>query len=129
MTKPQGKPDFPSLFPYVFMKEIPEEMPPLFPILHRIVLKDLTKLIKTPVFKCTDALLGQFKEWIDKQMAAGIVKRERAPGGASMFVQAKSVGRIRPLVDFRSRNQNTQADHRQISTQQTILIAVARGKV
>jgi len=36
---------------------------------------------------------------------------------------------IRPLVDLRSRNQNTEADHSQIPTQQTILNAVvARGK-
>jgi len=86
MAKPQEKPDFPSLFPEVFVKEILEEVPPLCPILHRIVLKDPTKLIKTPVFKCPDALLGRFKDWIDKQMAAGILKRERAPGDASMFV-------------------------------------------
>ena len=95
MTKPQEKPDFPSLFPEGFVKEIPEELPPLHPILHRIVLKNPTKLIKTPVFKCPDALLGRFKDWINKQMAAGIIKRERAPGGASMFVQAKLDGRIR----------------------------------
>jgi len=98
------------------------------PIQHRIVLKEPTKLIKTPVFKCPDALLGRFKEWIYKQMAAGILKRERALGGASMFVQAKPDGRIRPLVDLRSRNQNTEADHSQIPNQQSILSAVARGK-
>jgi len=45
-----------------------------------------------------------------------------------MFVQAKQDGRIRPLVDLRSRNQNTEADHSQIPNQQTILSAVARGK-
>jgi len=128
MAKPQEKPDFPSLFPEAFVKEIPEELPPLRPILHRIVLKDPTKLIKTPVVKYPDALLGRFKDWIDKQMAAGILKRERAPGGASMFIQAKLDGRIRPLVDLRSRNQNTEADYSQIPNQQTILSAVARGK-
>jgi len=128
MAKPQEKPDFPSLFPEVCVKEIPEELPPLRPILHRIVLKDPTKLIKTPVFKCPDALLGRFKDWIDKQMAAGILKRESAPGGASMFVQASPDGRIRPLVDLQSRNQKTEAEHSPIPNQETILSAVARGK-
>jgi len=61
-------------------------------------------------------------------MAAGILKRARAPGAASMFVQGKSNGRIRPLVDLESRNQNTEADHSQIANQQTVLSAVARGK-
>jgi len=128
MAKPQEKPDFPSLFPEVFVKEIPEELPPLRPILHRIILKDPTKLIKTPVLKCSDTLPGRFKDWIDKQMAAGILTRERAPAGASMFLQAKPDGRIRPLVDLQSRNQNTEGDHSQIPNQQTILSAVAREK-
>jgi len=45
-----------------------------------------------------------------------------------MFVEAKSDGRIRPLVDLCFRNDNTQADHTQISEQNTILNAVARGR-
>jgi len=45
-----------------------------------------------------------------------------------MFVEAKSDGRIRPLVDIRFRNDNTQADHTQIPEQSTILNAVARGR-
>ena len=102
IAKPQEKPDFPFLFPEVFVMEIPEELPPLYPILQRIVLKDPTKHIKTPVFKCPYALLGRFKDRIDKPMTAGILKGKRAPGGTSMFVQAKPDGRIRPLVDLRS---------------------------
>ena len=45
-----------------------------------------------------------------------------------MFVEAKSDGRIRPLVDLRFRNDNTQADHTQIPEQNTILNAVGRGR-
>jgi len=50
MAKLQGKPYFPSLFPEVFVKEIPEELPLVRPMLQRIVLKDTTKPIQTPVF-------------------------------------------------------------------------------
>jgi len=45
-----------------------------------------------------------------------------------MFVEAKSDGRIRSLVDLRFRNDNTQADHTQIPEQNTILNAVVRGR-
>jgi len=45
-----------------------------------------------------------------------------------MFVEAKSDGRIRPLVDLGVRNDDTQADHTQIPEQNTILNAVARGR-
>jgi len=44
-----------------------------------------------------------------------------------MVVQAKGDGRIRPLVDLRFSNDNTQADDTQIPEQNTILNAVARG--
>jgi len=45
-----------------------------------------------------------------------------------MFVEVKRDGRIRPLVDLHFRNDNTQADYTQISEQNTILNAVARGR-
>jgi len=45
-----------------------------------------------------------------------------------MFVEAKSDGKIQPLVDLRFRNDNTQADHTQIPEQNTILNMVARGR-
>jgi len=45
-----------------------------------------------------------------------------------MFVEAKSDGRIRPWVDLRFTNDNTQADHTQLPEQNTILNVVARGR-
>jgi len=74
MAKPQEKPDFPSLFSEVFVKEIPEELHQLHPILHTGVLKDPSKLIQTPVFKYPQARLGKFKDWINKPKAACIPK-------------------------------------------------------
>jgi len=61
-------------------------------------------------------------------MNAGILHWTSVPGGTSMFVEAKSHGRIRSLVDLRFRNDNTQADHRQIPEQNTMLNALARGR-
>jgi len=129
MTKPQEVPDFLTMFPKVFVKEVHEELPPVRKIMHRISLMiDPTKLLKTPTFKAPQALMFKYKAWINKQMNPGILQRTSVPGGASMFVEAKSDGRIRPLVDIRFRNDNTQADHTQIPEQNTILNAVARGR-
>jgi len=44
MTKPQVVPDFLAMFPKVFVKEVPEELPPARKIMHIISLKDPTKL-------------------------------------------------------------------------------------
>ena len=128
LTKAQEVPNFPALFPEVFVKELPDNMPHVLKILYRITLKDPTKLLKTPIFKAPQALMPKFEAWIDKQLRAGILQRNPVPGGASMFLEAKPEGRIRPLVNQRFRNDNTIADHSQIPNQQTILHAVATGK-
>jgi len=100
MTKHQEKLDFPSLLQNIFIQAILEELPPLRPILHKVFLMDPTKLMTTPVFKCPDTLICGFMDWIDKQMAAHILNRERVPGGACMFVQAKPNGKIKAVVDL-----------------------------
>src|SRR6266404_1643808 len=128
MSLVEEVPDFPAMYPEVFVKEVPENLPLIRKILHRITLKDPTKLLKTPTFKAPQALMPKFKAWIDRQLRAGILERNTVPGGASMFITSKTDGRIRPLVDLRFRNDNTVADHSQIPNQQTILHAVAGGK-
>jgi len=57
MTKPQEVPDFLAMFPLVFVKEVPQELPPVRRMMHRISLMDLTKLLKTPTFKSPQALM------------------------------------------------------------------------
>ena len=74
MTKAKEVPDFPVMFPEVSIKKLPEDMPPVRKILHRITPKDLTKLLKIPIFQAPQALIPKFKAWIDKQLRAGILQ-------------------------------------------------------
>ena len=61
MMKPQEVPDFLAMFPKVFVKEVPEELPPVRKIMHRISLIDPTKVLKTPTFKAPEALMCKYK--------------------------------------------------------------------
>jgi len=61
MMKPQQVPDFLAMFPRVFFKEGPEELPPARKIMHRISLIDPTKLLKTPSLKVPQALMTKYK--------------------------------------------------------------------
>ena len=61
MTRAQEAPDFPAMFPEVFVKELLRDMRQVRKILHRITLKDPTKLLKTPTFKAPQALMSRFK--------------------------------------------------------------------
>jgi len=107
MTKPQEVPDFLAVLPKILVKEVPEQLPPVGKIMHRISLIDPTKVLKTPTFKAPQALMPKYKAWINKQMNASILHMTSVPGGASMFVEAKSDGRICHGGDFRFRNDNT----------------------
>jgi len=128
MTNPQEVLDFLAMFPKVFVKEVPEELPLVPKIMHRISLIDPTKRLKTPTFKAPQPLMPKYKGWINEEMNAGILHRTSVPAGASMFVEAKSDGRIRPLASLRFRSGSTRADHTQIPEQNTIFNAVPRGR-
>jgi len=62
-------------------------------------------------------------------MNTGIVHRTIVPRGASVFVEPDRDGRIRPLVDLRFRNHETEANHILIPEQNTILNAGARRRI
>ena len=100
MTVPNGAPDFITQYPEVFVNEVPRKLPPLRKINNRIRLKDPTKAINMAQYKISHKLLLKLKEWIAKEIEAGSLYRTEAPGTASIFVQEKKDGRIRPLVDL-----------------------------
>src|SRR5437588_5645750 len=79
-------------------------------------------------YKISHKLFPKLKEWIDKEIKAGSLYRTEAPGTASIFIQEKKDGRIRPLVDLRNRNENTIKDNSPIFNQQVILASVGRAK-
>ena len=128
MAAPANAPNFITRHPQVFVNEVPQKLPPLRKINHRIRLKDPALSLNMPQYKIGHQLLPKLKEWIDKEVESGSLYRAEAPGAASMFVQPKSDGRIRPLVDLRKRNDNTIKDHSPIPNQQVILNSVGRAK-
>ena len=79
MTKPQEVPHFLAIIHKVFVKEVPEELPPVGKIMHRISLMDPTKVLKSPTFKAPQAQMTKYKAWINKQMNACILHRTSVP--------------------------------------------------
>ena len=61
ITKAQEVPEFSAMFPEIFIKKLTEHIPTVRNILHRITLKALKKLSKTPIFKGARALMPKFK--------------------------------------------------------------------
>jgi len=96
IPKPQEVPDFLAMFPKVFVKEVPEELPPVSKIMHRISLINPTKLLKTPTFKAPQAMMPKYKAWINKQMNAGILHRTSVPRGAACLWKQKAIAQSDP---------------------------------
>jgi len=61
IMKSQEVPDFLAMFPKIFVKDVPEELPPVRRIMDRISLIDPTKPFKTPTFTALPALMTKFK--------------------------------------------------------------------
>jgi len=117
-----------EMFPEVFPDPIPERLPPLREYNHRIQLKDKENLKTQPTFGVPEKYELKLKEWLAQKEREGVIYRKEVPGAAPLFVQGKTDGRIRPLVDLTARNDNTRKDDTQIPNQRTILNALGRSR-
>jgi len=92
------------MFPEVFPDPIPERLPPLREYNHRIQLKDTENLRTQPTLGVPEKYELKLKEWLAQKEREGVIYRKEVPGIAPLFVQGKTDGRIRPLVDLTARN-------------------------
>jgi len=117
-----------EMFPEVFPDPIAERLPPLREYNHRIQLKDKENLKTQPTFGVPAKWELKLKEWLAQKEREGVIYRKEVPGTAPLFVQGKTDGRIRLLVDLTARNDNRRKDDIQIPNQRTILNALGRSR-
>jgi len=115
--------DVMEMFSEVFPDPIPERLPRLREYTHQIQFKDKENLKRQPIFRVPEKYELKLKEWLTQKEQEGVIYRKEVPGAAPVFVQGKTDGRIRPLVDITARNDNTRKNDTQISNQWTILNA------
>src|SRR6195256_2444632 len=90
MTHNEERFDATSRIPTVFVESIPDTLPPLRQVNHRIRLKDPNLTINMPQYKIGHNLLPKLKEWIDKKMKAGILYNTENPRATSQIVYTQS---------------------------------------
>jgi hypothetical protein len=113
----------------VFPDTMPEGLPPLRKINHRIRLKEGVEPKQLPTYSVPERHTAALSEWIREKERQGIIKRQAVPNAAPMFVQYKKDGkRARPLVDLTARNAITQKDDEPIPNQAAILNDMARAR-
>jgi len=112
-----------EMFPEVFPDPIPERLPRLREYNHRIQLKDKENPKRQPTFGVPEKYELKLKESLAQKEQEEVIYRKEVPGATPLFVQGKTDGRIRPLVDITARNDNTRKDDTQIANQRTILNA------
>jgi len=113
----------------VFPESIPEGLPPLRKINHRIRLKPGVEVRTLPTYSVPERHTAALSEWIREKEREGVIRCQAVCGPAPMFVQYKKDGkRARPLVDLTERNKITLKDDEPILNQTTILNDMARAR-
>src|SRR6201995_2360799 len=119
-------------FPDVFNMEQQHYLPPLRQVNHDILLIDPNKSTKPANFQIAHAFMGQLREKLDKELAAGkIYPKPEARNPPTMFAIPKAPpkqDKARFLVDLRQRNDNTYKDYVPIPDIDAIINKVAQYK-
>jgi len=63
-------------------------------------LKDKENLKTQPTLGVPEKYELKLKEWLAQKEQEGVIYQKEVPGAAPLFVQGKTDGRIRPLVDL-----------------------------
>ena len=92
------------------MSGVPEKMPPIRAVNHRIPLIDEKMLYHYHLPRCPDAMKPQLSEKIQKYVRAGWWEPVQTNQAAPMLCIPKKTGMLHTAIDCRKRNANTLKD-------------------
>lgn len=107
---------------------VPEKLPPMREINHRIPLIDDEKTYRYHHPKCADALKPKLSEKIQRYVRAGWWIFKNVAQAAPMMCLPKKDGELRTVFDCRQRNDNTIHDVSPFPDQEQIRMDVARAR-
>jgi hypothetical protein len=110
------------------MSGVPETMPPLRAVNHRIPLIDDNKVYNYHLPRCPDAMKEQLIEKINRYVRAGWWTAVQTNQAAPMLCIPKKTGLLRTAIDCRKRNDNTLKDVTPFPDQDQIRMDCARAK-
>jgi hypothetical protein len=110
------------------MSGVPEKMPPLRAVNHRIPLIDEKKSYHYHLPRCPDAMKEQLIDKINRYVRAGWWKAVQTDQAAPMLCIPKKTGLLRTAIDCRKRNENTLKDVTPFPDQDQIRMDCARAK-
>jgi hypothetical protein len=112
----------------VFPEVVLENLQPMWDISHDIQLKDATNQRTLPTYMVPEVYLPKLSSWLEQKLSKEVIYQTKAPGAVPLFVQPKTDGHIRLLVDLTSRNFNTLKDDIQILNQKQMQNTMAQAK-
>jgi len=119
--------------PEVFPEVIPEGLPPLRKINHKIRLIPLAgrklRTLPTCSIPLAERWAKNIRSWINEKIEQGIIERKRVHRAAPIFAQEKKDKiRITLLVDHTARNEITIKDDETIPNQRMMLNSLGRAR-
>jgi hypothetical protein len=110
------------------MSGVPDELPPLRDINHRIPLIDERKKYHYHLPRCSEALRNALSDKLKRYEQCGWWVSQTVDQAAPMLCIPKKSGKLRTVVDCRKRNDNTIRDVTPLPDQDGIRTDVARAK-
>jgi hypothetical protein len=95
-------------YKYVFDKTKAEELLPHRPGLdYEILLKPGFKPLWGPIYNLSEEELGILKEYLEKMLRLGMIRRSKLPVAVSLLFVGKKDGSYRPCIDYCGLNSGT----------------------
>jgi hypothetical protein len=108
---PPGVPDCYKEYLEVFYENEVTKLPPVRSLDLSISLKDPDKQL--PFLKIYNLSAKEeiiLKDWIEKNLEAGFIRKSTSPAAAPIFFVPKKDGGLRPCIDYKMLNENTVKD-------------------
>jgi len=113
----------------LFSEPIPQGLPPLRKINHKIRQIPGKELTNLPTYSIPESWAKDMSLWSNEKVEQGMIERKAVPGAVPIFAQEKQDKiRMRPLVDLSARNELTIKDDKTIPNQRMILNSLGRAR-
>jgi hypothetical protein len=125
----KGLPEIYHEFSKVFGEEEFKVLPPHRPYDLAIDLKEGVKLHHRPLYSMTELESQTLKKWIDKELAAGKIRRSESEAGAPVMFVKKADGSLQLVVDYRCLNEVTRKNVYPLPRQDDLMAQLQGAKL
>lgn len=91
----------------VFPEKLPNELPPMRDVDHKIELEPGAKPVYRPIYRLAPPELEEVKKQVNELLSSGLIRPSKSPYGSPVILVKKKDGSMRMCIDYRALNKET----------------------